>query len=240
MRRSRPVFNGLLPNDHRIVAGFPVVFETRDLVGGQSAVVLSVPKLPTGGFEGGFSWLADGRLIYSRGEAALGLGSPETNLWEIRVDARNGKRSGEPKRITNLTELNLTGPSAAADGKRLVFCRINAQADVYIGDLEAGQSVLKLAPRRLTWDERNDWPMAWTPDNVAAGDVNIAPAFRIAIYEDLMQELAKSRKFKPVFRSGDRNADGVPDLLILRTTVESLTQGVRPGGPSPLLAEPQN
>jgi hypothetical protein len=72
------------------------------------------------------------------------------------------------------------------------------------------------------------------------GDVNIAPAFRIALYEDLMQELAKSRKFKPVFRSGYRNADGVPDLLILRTTVESFTQGVRPGGPSPLLAESQN
>jgi DNA-binding winged helix-turn-helix (wHTH) protein/Tol biopolymer transport system component len=139
--------------------------EVRDLVGGQSAVVLSVPKLPTGGFEGGFSWLADGRLIYSRGEAVPGLGSPETNLWQIRVDARSGKRSGEPKRITNLTDFNLANPSAAADGKRLVFCRINAQADVYIGDLEAGQSVLKLPPRRLTWDERNDWPMAWTPDS---------------------------------------------------------------------------
>ena len=76
-------------------------------------------------------------------------------------------------------------------------------------------------------------------DKVAADDVNIAPAFRIAIYDDLMQELAKSRKFNPVFRSGDGNADGVPDLLILRTTVESLTQGVRPGGPSTLLADPK-
>jgi DNA-binding winged helix-turn-helix (wHTH) protein len=54
--------------------------EIRDLKGGQPVVVLSVPKLPTGGFEGGFSWLSDGRLIYSHREAAPGLGSPETNL----------------------------------------------------------------------------------------------------------------------------------------------------------------
>jgi hypothetical protein len=62
-------------------------------------------------------------------------------------------------------------------------------------------------------------------DNVAPGDVNIAPAFRIAIYENLLQELAKSRRFKQVLRGGDRNAESVPDLLILRTTVESFTQG---------------
>jgi hypothetical protein len=62
-------------------------------------------------------------------------------------------------------------------------------------------------------------------DNVAPGDVNIAPAFRIAIYENLLQDLAKSRQFKQVLRSGDRNADVLPDLLILRTTVESFTQG---------------
>ena len=62
-------------------------------------------------------------------------------------------------------------------------------------------------------------------DNVAPGDVNIAPAFRIAIYENLLEELAKCRQFKQVLRSGDSNADGVPELLILKTTVESFTQG---------------
>ena len=139
--------------------------EIRDLKGGQPASVLSVPTLPTGGFEGGFSWLADGRLIYSRGEAAPGLGSPETNLWEIRVNASGGKLADEPKRITNLTDFNLAAPNATAEGRRLVFCRINAQADVYVGDLEAGQTVLKSPPRRLTLDERNDWPMGWTPDS---------------------------------------------------------------------------
>ena len=62
-------------------------------------------------------------------------------------------------------------------------------------------------------------------DKVAPGDVNIAPAFRVAIYENLLQELAKSKRFKQVLRSGDRNADGVPNLLIVKTTVESFTEG---------------
>jgi hypothetical protein len=62
-------------------------------------------------------------------------------------------------------------------------------------------------------------------DKIAPGDVNIAPAFRIAIYENLLQEFAKRKQFKQVFRSGDRNAGGVLDLLILKTTVESYTAG---------------
>lgn len=62
-------------------------------------------------------------------------------------------------------------------------------------------------------------------DKVAPGDVNIAPAFRVAIYENLLQELAKSKRFKQVLRIGDRTADGVPNLLIVRTTVESFTEG---------------
>jgi hypothetical protein len=62
-------------------------------------------------------------------------------------------------------------------------------------------------------------------DTVAAGDVNIGPAFRIAIYENLLKELTGTKQFKQVLRSGDRTANGVPDLLILKTTVESYTEG---------------
>lgn len=54
--------------------------------------------------------------------------------------------------------------------------------------------------------------------------MNIEPAFRVAIYENLLGELAKAKQFKQVFRSGDRNASG-PDLLILKTTVQKYTPG---------------
>ncbi|HXJ93646.1 MAG TPA: protein kinase [Terriglobia bacterium] len=138
--------------------------ESRNLRGGEPAVVLSDPQLANGG---GFWWLADGRLIYSLGEAGLALGSMETNFWEIKVDAGTGQPTGKPRRMTNWTEFSLAGPNATADGKQLVFGRVNAQSDVYVGDLEKGRPQLKARPRRLTLDERSDWPLAWTPDSRA-------------------------------------------------------------------------
>ena len=62
-------------------------------------------------------------------------------------------------------------------------------------------------------------------NKVDAGNIPIGPAFTAAIYENLLDELGKSKKFKEVFRSGDRNANGLPDLLILKTTVEAYTAG---------------
>src|SRR5882672_6510250 len=60
---------------------------------------------------------------------------------------------------------------------------------------------------------------------VDPGDVNLAPSFQIAIYESLLAELGKTKQFKQVLRDGDRNASGVPDLLILKTTVQKYTAG---------------
>jgi hypothetical protein len=62
-------------------------------------------------------------------------------------------------------------------------------------------------------------------DQVDPGDVDIEPAFRVAIYENLLVELARTKLFKQVFRSGDRNAADIPDLLILKTKVQHYTPG---------------
>jgi hypothetical protein len=59
---------------------------------------------------------------------------------------------------------------------------------------------------------------------VEPGDVNIEPAFRVAIYENLLLELTKTKQFKQVFRVGDRNANG-PEVLVLKTTVQKYTPG---------------
>ncbi len=62
-------------------------------------------------------------------------------------------------------------------------------------------------------------------DKVDAGDVALAPSFQIAIYESLLDELSKTKRFKQVLRDGDRNAGDVSDLLILKTTVQKYTAG---------------
>jgi hypothetical protein len=62
-------------------------------------------------------------------------------------------------------------------------------------------------------------------DKVDPGDIALAPSFQIAIYEGLVDELGKTKRFKQVLRDGDRNAGDVSDLLILKTTVEKYSAG---------------
>ncbi|HLB91214.1 MAG TPA: hypothetical protein VJK27_02680 [Terriglobales bacterium] len=64
-------------------------------------------------------------------------------------------------------------------------------------------------------------------DKINPGDVDLESAFQVAIYENLLDELGKTKQFKQVFRSGDRNANAkdVPNLLLLKTTVQKYTAG---------------
>jgi hypothetical protein len=62
-------------------------------------------------------------------------------------------------------------------------------------------------------------------DTVDPGNVTIERSFRDAIYENLLQELTKTKQFKQVFRTGDRNAKEVRRLLILKTTVQAYKPG---------------
>lgn len=68
-------------------------------------------------------------------------------------------------------------------------------------------------------------PWSVQVDKVDPGDVGLEPSFGAAIYENLLEELAKTDQFKQLFRSGDRKAIDVPDLLILKTTVQKYTPG---------------
>jgi hypothetical protein len=60
---------------------------------------------------------------------------------------------------------------------------------------------------------------------VEIGDVKMPPEFRMAVYENLIGEVSKSGKFQHVYRSGDRAAGDVPDLVIVRMRVKGFKQG---------------
>ena len=68
-------------------------------------------------------------------------------------------------------------------------------------------------------------PWSVQVDRVDPGHVGLEPSFGAAIYENLLEELAKTEQFKQLFRSRDRNANGVPGLLILKTTVQKYAPG---------------
>ena len=62
-------------------------------------------------------------------------------------------------------------------------------------------------------------------DQVDPGNLDLAYSFQIAIYEDLVVELNKTEQFQQVFRDGDLKASEVPNLLVLKTTVEKYKAG---------------
>lgn len=62
-------------------------------------------------------------------------------------------------------------------------------------------------------------------DQVDPGSLGLAYSFQAAIYENLVDELKKTKQFQQVFREGDHRASEVPSLLVLKTTVEKYTAG---------------
>ncbi len=62
-------------------------------------------------------------------------------------------------------------------------------------------------------------------DQVDPGSVDLAYSFQIAIYENLVVELNKTKQFQQVFREGDLKVSDVPNLLVLKTSVEKYTPG---------------
>src|SRR5260370_1626592 len=80
-----------------------------------------------------------------------------------------------------------------------------------------------LAESSTVGKSRGAQPWSVQVDRVDPGDVGLEPSFGAAIYDNLLEELAKTEQFKQLFRTGDRNANDVPSLLILNTTVQKYT-----------------
>ena len=70
-------------------------------------------------------------------------------------------------------------------------------------------------------------PQEWSVqvDRVDPANTTLDPCFSDAIYENLLRELGKSKQFKQVFRSGDRTADDVSSVLVLKVLIEGYSPG---------------
>ena len=62
-------------------------------------------------------------------------------------------------------------------------------------------------------------------ERIDPGQLDLAHSFQVAIYENLLEELNKTKRFKYVLREGDSKAGEIPDLLILKTMVVKYTPG---------------
>jgi eukaryotic-like serine/threonine-protein kinase len=134
--------------------------ETCDLKGANRIVVVAAERNV---WLEDFCWLAEGRMVYARLDAAE---SRDSNLWQIGIENHAGRPTGKPKRIHQWPRSNLVPIGASADGKRLVLLRTTFLAQAYVGELAAGGTRLK-PPRQLTKDEADDSPTAWTANSKA-------------------------------------------------------------------------
>jgi len=108
---------------------------------------------------GTIAWTPDQRLIYSLSEPIPNQN--DSNLWALPLSP-TGQLQGPSVRLTREPGIACF-PFVTTDGKRLSYFRRTMEPDVYVADLEGGTRLSAL--RRLTLDERSDYPYSWTPDN---------------------------------------------------------------------------
>jgi dipeptidyl aminopeptidase/acylaminoacyl peptidase len=138
---------------------FERAIETCDLNGGQVRVVWSDRLLKS------FCWTTRGRMIATLNdpEQDSSTSAARSDLWELEV--RDTGAVGSPNRLTRFAGFTPFSLSVTLDGKKLALIRSYSQSDVYLGELNAGKSMGR--PRRLTLDDRIDWPSGWTRDGKA-------------------------------------------------------------------------
>ena len=62
-------------------------------------------------------------------------------------------------------------------------------------------------------------------ERIDPGHLDLAHSFQVAIYENLLEELSKTKRFQQVLRDGDSKASQLPNLLILKTKLVKYTRG---------------
>src|SRR5260370_21007729 len=57
-------------------------------------------------------------------------------------------------------------------------------------------------------------------DQVDPGTIDLSYSFQVAVYDNLLHELSRTKQFREVLRDGDRKAWAAPNLLVLTTNLE--------------------
>jgi eukaryotic-like serine/threonine-protein kinase len=136
----------------------------RDLKGGPVVTLLPSSEVKKIGSD--FSFLPDGRLIYSDPCNGLGAGAFDfpCNYWIRRFDIRTGEPVEKPRQLTNWAGFSMDDLSVSGDSKRVAFLESSSRGLSYLADLEAGGTRL-VNSRRFTMEEGGDDGISdWTSD----------------------------------------------------------------------------
>lgn len=115
---------------------------------------------------------------------------------------------------------------ALPKGQAAVLLQSLTAAGAHVEALGAGEAKPLQSAAATTGAKRTK--LAATPiqiERVEVGDIALPAEFRLAIYEYLVENVTKSGTFPKVYRSGDREAEGVANLVTARTQVEKYQAG---------------
>ncbi|SRR5579883_293170 len=151
----------------------------------------------------GFSIARNGRLVCS-----IARSGTAAAIYEARVGSGSSlTRHLSLRQLGGWGAQALYDMSISADGRRLVFLQGNYQADAYIAPVDREHIHLGDISR-VTMDNRNDFPTAWTSD----ADAIIHHSERNGHYAIFKQPLGDPSPIPLVLGSGDyRSARVTPD-----------------------------
>ena len=86
------------------------------------------------------------------------------NVWSFQTDRETGDLAGSPRQLSYLNGAVLSQLTGSRDGRRLAAVRTDSTTQTYIADWQTTPSPLLRNQRRLTLEQTNSYPHAWTPD----------------------------------------------------------------------------
>jgi DNA-binding winged helix-turn-helix (wHTH) protein/Tol biopolymer transport system component len=137
--------------------------ESCDREGGQRTPILSDNRLRGDGVSS-VTWSSDRRVFFSFQEPPPN--TRDSNIWSTEVDPDTGRMLGKPSRVTSGTNFSQAELSRSADGKRLVFQRIQTRDTIRLSEIESGGARLA-KPQSLNSDNWAKWLDGWTSDGQA-------------------------------------------------------------------------
>ena len=60
---------------------------------------------------------------------------------------------------------------------------------------------------------------------IQSEDIRLPADFQMALYENVIEQVIKTKRFQHVYRDGESNATDIPDLVTLQCTVTGFKQG---------------
>ena len=183
--------------------------------------------------QAGILWARDGRLIFSRTDAAAG--STSFNLWYLAVNPDTGAPKDEASQITHWDRLWPFPGGVSQDGKYLLIKKTHVWDDIFIGKLsEHGMGLQQVT--RFTSNDSGNRVGGWTRDGALLFSSDRGGG-RLQVYrQQIGQRTPETLTSSPDSANGSELAPGGGWILYWATNFAASSQSLMrvpvAGGPS--------